>query len=811
MEKFFLRIIKHRKIILILAVIALALAGYMITQTNLNTDVARYLPDNSASKRTVTILREDFGINGDAEICAAGTSADFAEIEKLVADITALDDVSAVQWLGSYEGLFAFDEDKLISAEPSLPDENVNNVLRGLYFEYDGETYYTITISLTAANATAEAGDALEKIENVFDAYSKDYYLGGTATQGNNMIKTAFSELPQFLIVAVIIIMVILLIATPSVSAALIILLTIGISIIFNLGTNFFTEDISMVTFSVAAILQLALSMDYSIFLTHAFETARKENDDVKAMLIALKKTLVVIIASAATTIAGFCALLAMKYTMGMDLGLCLAKGVTLSFLTVINIQPCLMLCFRKFADKTQHKTLDPAFKWLRCVPEKLRVAAPVCALILLIPAFFLSNNVKYYYLDSHYDTEAVGPKAASQATGTQAIFVCETGSTEKQLKLAELIKNLDGVSSVTGYYSLIQDLAHGLTLPVYSSLTDQNKDTLMFELELTPELLLATAEGNPTAIEDAISSEISSYATKMLPSMITDATAAEAASLGRTLTAGEQQAVQDRVVADYSAELQALVTQQLEPLQHETDSFMGEFGEYKDKFFSEIDGKEYTFFTVKILGEPEGEKALAMVTSINNTTKFVLGTDTIYSAGNSQSVKDLAETTGTDLLIVNALSALLILIILLLTFKEFFISILLILLIELAIFINLSISTLTGNAINFMSYIIISAIQLGATIDYAILMTKTYRMELEKFSPYEAIDRSIHACAFPIITSVSILCGACLSVYFISTDTIIREITMLIARGSFISGVMVLFILPAILALVTTRKTKKN
>ncbi len=810
MEKFFLPIIKHRKLVLIIAVVALLLAGYMITRITLNTDVARYLPDNSSSKQTVTILRENFGINGDAEICAAGTSADFAEIEKLVSEIESLDEVAAVQWLGSYAELFDFDGERLVSAEPSLPDENVNKVLQGLYFEYEGESYYTITISLTAANATKEAGQALAKIEGVFEGYSNDFHLGGTATQGNNMMKTAFSELPKFLIVAIIIIMLILLIATPSIAAALIVLLSIGISIIFNLGTNFLTTDISMVTFSVAAILQLALSMDYSIFLTHAFETTRKENDDLPAMLIALKKTLVVIIASAATTVAGFCALFAMKYTMGMDMGLCLAKGVTLSFLTVVIIQPCLMLCFRKFADKTKHKSFDPEFKWLRCVPKKLRVAAPVLALLLLLPAFFLSNNVNYYYLDSHYDSEAVGAKAASQATGTQAIFVCESDSAETQLKLAGMIKNLDGVSSVTGYYSLIQDLAEGLTLPVYSSLTEQNEDTLMFELELAPELLLAAAQGDQAAIEESVSSEITAYATKTLPQMITEAATQEAAVLGRALTAGEQQAVQDRVVAEYTAELQSLVTAQLEPLENGTDSFMGQFEEYKDKFFAEIDGKEYTFFTVKILGEPEGEKAIGTVTAIDYTMQTVLGTDTVYSAGNTQSVKDLEATTRTDLLIVNGLSALLILIILLFTFKEFFVSVLLIVLIELAIFINLSISTLTGNAINFMSYIIISAIQLGATIDYAILMTKTYRMELEECKPYEAIDRSIRACAFPIITSVSILCGACLSVYFISTDVIIREITMLIARGSFISGIMVLFILPALLALVVGRKKTK-
>lgn len=810
MERFFLKVVRHRKLILIIAAFAAVAAVISLFHTNLNSDVARYLPDDSVSKQTIEFLRDNFGINGDAEICAEGTPENYKELTAIVKEIQALDSVSEVQWLGSYDGLFAFEDSKIVSAEKMLLDENVQKMTENLFIEYQGKSYFIITVSLAAANATTEAGEALTDISNILSGYSLPYDLGGNAVQSDSMIKSAMNELPTFIIVALIVIMIILLICSSSVVSALIFLVTIGISIILNMGTNFFTKDISTITFSVAAILQLALSMDYSIFLTHSFETARKTMDDETAMAVAMRKTLVIIAASALTTIAGFIALFAMKYTMGFDLGLCLAKGVTFSFLTVVFVQPCLMLCLKRASDKTAHKSLNPSFKGLSRLPKKLRSAAPLIAAILLIPAVFFSMSLKYYYLDSGFDAEAVGPKAAAQSVGTQSIFAVETVSAEKQLELSEKVKRLDGVSSVTGYYAIIQDLSEGISIPVYSSLEEQNEETLMFNFEPTAGEILAAVEGDRTPIQEKITAKLTNYLTAAAPALIQDAIENEAASLGRPLNEAEQHTLTEGTIAELSQKYRVLIESQLGGLETQLEDFGGQFDEYREKFFAEVDGVEYTFFTAKIAGQSAGQEALETVQGISATAKYVLDTDTVYIAGNTQTVSDLAEVTTIDLVIVSALSALLILIILLFTFKDFLTPILLILVIELAILINLSISTIMGSAINFMSYIIISAIQLGATIDYAILMTKNFRVELENFDPYEAIGRAIKASAFPIIVSMSILCGACLSVYFVSSDDIIREITMLISRGSFISGMMVLFILPAILAVVAKKKNKK-
>lgn len=811
MEKLFKALLRRRSLVLVITAVLLVVSVISLTKTTLNTDVARYLPDDSSSKQAISILRDEFDINGDAEICAQGSEENYDELSGLVEQITALDSVDEVQWLGSYEGLFEFDGESVLSTQELIPDENVRSLLNHLFFEYEGESYYIITISLKAANATLEAGDALDEITDIIQSYSLPYELGGTAVQSNDMLDSALGELPIFILVAGVVILVILIVCTKTFASALIILLSIAISILFNMGTNIFTEDISIVTFSIAAILQLALSMDYSIFLTHAFEEERKHADDTTAMIKAVKKTLVVILASALTTIAGFCALFAMKYTMGADLGLCLAKGVALSFLTVIIIQPCIMLCLRKLEAKTKHKYLNPQFAPLSRLPKKVRGGAPLLAAVLFIPMLICSLGLNYYYLDSGYDPDANGPKGASQSMGTQAVFIVETVSAEKQFELSEKVGNLDNVTGVTGYYALISELTDGASLPIYSSLTEQTGDTLMFELELKPAELLAAADGDTTALEDRISAKVESYATRELTALVTQALADEAAAQGRPLTADEQQAVIDSVSAEFTDELTGLVESQLTEFEESLGFLDSDLTEYKDKFFATIDGVEHTFFTVKILGESEGEQALDTLEAITYTIEYVLGTDTVYSTGSTQSVKDLAETTETDFLLINGLSALLIFIILFFTFKDFLTSILLIALIELAIFINLSINVFTGTPLNFMTYIIISAIQLGATIDYAILMTKNYRMRLQDSTNYEAIRHAVMDSAFPIMTSALILSGACFSVYFVASDPLIREITLLIARGAIISAIIVLFVLPATLAVLTPRLHKKK
>ena len=221
-----------------------------------------------------------------------------------------------------------------------------------------------------------------------------------------------------------------------------------------------------------------------------------------------------------------------------------------------------------------------------------------------------------------------------------------------------------------------------------------------------------------------------------------------------------------------------------------------------KSRFFADMDGEEYTYFIMRINGQPEGEQARATVERILGYIDTALGVSTHYAAGNSQVVTDLSEITRRDFAVVSGLSALLILVILIFTFKSVVLPVVLVALIELAVQINLAIPALQGVSINFMSYVIISAIQLGATIDYAILYTNNFRARLRECEYKLAAGRAAQDSAYSILISMAILASACLSVFLISSDTIIREITALIARGSLISAVLVLLILPALCCL---------
>ncbi len=811
MNKFFRTLIKHRIIVLIITLVALCLTGWQLTQTKLNSDIASYLPDDSNSRRAITMLSEKFGINGDAIICIEGSAEDYESIAGVVDKLSALPELDEILWLGSYGDLVTFDGEKVVSAQSLIPDDNVKELTGGLFTEFEGKEYYLINISMKAANASEEAGETLKLIENIVSEYDGEYFIGGNAVQSNDMLESALGELPKFMIVGFAVILLILLLTTKSIMAAVIFLVTIGISIVFNLGTNFFTSSISTITFSVAAILQLALSMDYSIFLTHAYEELRKTNDDTEALVLAIRKTLVVIAASALTTVAGFCALFAMKFELGFDLGLCLAKGVSFSFITVILIQPCLMMTFRKACDKTKHKALDPEFKHLSRLPAKLRIAAPIIAVVLLVPALYFSMKVNYYYLDSGYDTEAVGPKGAIQASGNQSAFIVKTGTPEKQFELAEKILDVDGVTELTGYYALVDTMTRGIKIPIYSSLEVQDESTLLFEVELTPEKALDVLEGREPdlGIEEMARKAVITAAGNAMPPIIEERITQESMRLMRPLSSDEQQLIIQGIFEELTATYQENISKQLSDLQNNFEGMSEQFDEYKDKFFATVDGEEYTFITVKITGESEGAEAKAALKDIERIIDEVLEDDYPLLTGNTSTVMDLERTTQTDFLVISAISVALILIILFITFKGFITPLLLVLVIQLAIFINLAISPIMGQSLNFITYVIISAIQLGATIDYAILMTKNYHLALETQGQMEAIGSAVRSSAFPILVSVSILCGACLSVYFISSDTIIREVTLLIARGAFISGIMVLFMLPALLTF-TGKKYKK-
>lgn len=922
-------LLRHKRAVLLITCVLLALSVWGMLKMQINSDISSYLPDNMTSRRTMTVLSEEFGINGDAQCVIEGGPDDYENIAQLADDIAALDDVSAVVWLGTYDGLFEFTDDGLASALDIMSDESVNKLVADYMAQYEGKSYYLLTLSLTVPNSGGPAGEVMDEVMALVDEYEArtgaDCFVGGNAMQSKNMLDSALGELPQFLLAACLVIAVILLLTSKSLMSSAIFLMTIGISILLNMGTNFINGEISSITFSVAAILQLALSMDYSIFLTHAYERASQQLEPERAMVQAVKRTSSVILASALTTVAGFCALFAMQFELGFDLGLCLAKGVVLSYLSVIIVQPCLMMFFRRACERTQHRTLAPSFNFMVKLPERLRWVALVFCCAVVVPAVLLANGLQYYYLDSNYDASATGAQALAQNLGNQTVFVTRHGSSEQQLELLQQLRAEEksgNVSGITGYYALLDNIASGLSIPIAD--IEENGGGELMTLQFTTEELISFIEGEiPQSVTDRVQAAITQKAQNLITSDVaarilvesiggsvdearrneitqqvvaeytakyiesigaqmseymgalgaltggtavdatdgtaaegatgeaadtTDSTAAtddaasgEAATTADSTTAtndaasGEAAATADSTaVTDDAASVEAAAT--TDGTTATNDAASGEIAAttdsaaatdaaasdstadldlsglmpdmsglseaIKSRFFADMDGEEYTYFIMRINGQPEGEQARATVERILGYIDTALGVSTHYAAGNSQVVTDLSEITRRDFAVVSGLSALLILVILIFTFKSVVLPVVLVALIELAVQINLAIPALQGVSINFMSYVIISAIQLGATIDYAILYTNNFRARLRECEYKLAAGRAAQDSAYSILISMAILASACLSVFLISSDTIIREITALIARGSLISAVLVLLILPALCCL---------
>ena len=952
MERMTAFLLRHKRAVLLITCVLLALSVWGMLKMEINSDISSYLPDNMTSRRTMTVLSEEFGINGDAQCVIEGGPDDYENIAQLADDIAALDDVSAVVWLGTYDGLFEFTDDGLASALDIMSDESVNKLVADYMAQYEGKSYYLLTLSLTVPNSGGPAGEVMDEVMALVDEYEArtgaDCFVGGNAMQSKNMLDSALGELPQFMLAACLVIAVILLLTSKSLMSSAIFLMTIGISILLNMGTNFINGEISSITFSVAAILQLALSMDYSIFLTHAYERASQQLEPERAMVQAVKRTSSVILASALTTVAGFCALFAMQFELGFDLGLCLAKGVVLSYLSVIIVQPCLMMFFRRACERTQHRTLAPSFNFMVKLPERLRWVALVFCCAVVVPAVLLANGLQYYYLDSNYDASATGAQALAQNLGNQTVFVTRHGSSEQQLELLQQLRAEEesgNVTGITGYYALLDNIASGLSIPIAD--IEENGGGELMTLQFTTEELISFIEGEiPQSVTDRVQAAITQKAQNLITSDVAARILVE--SIGGSVDEARRNEITQQVVAEYTAKYIESIGAQMseymgalgaltggtavdatngtaaegsngeaaattdsttatddaasgeaaattdstaatddaaaqrtalwqptmqraakqprrrtapqqptmrprrrtaaatgdaasEEAADATDGTAadGSSGEaaattdsaaatdaaasdstadldlsglmpdmsglseaIKSRFFADMDGEEYTYFIMRINGQPEGEQARATVERILGYIDTALGVSTHYAAGNSQVVTDLSEITRRDFAVVSGLSALLILVILIFTFKSVVLPVVLVALIELAVQINLAIPALQGVSINFMSYVIISAIQLGATIDYAILYTNNFRARLRECEYKLAAGRAAQDSAYSILISMAILASACLSVFLISSDTIIREITALIARGSLISAVLVLLILPALCCL---------
>lgn len=662
--------VRHTKTIITVFVLLTVICSVMALGVQINLDNTDYLPASSNAKQAVTQLTSDFGMRGSAVLMIH--ELDPVKVMTLKKALLEIPQVQEVVWLDGMVNL---------ETPPSFWESRIVN-------SFYKAGYARMNILFSDINDSIETQKGVDAVQAVA---GKDAFLAGPAVTSQHMVTRINNEVPIYSAVAVVLIVIILFLSTTSWLEPLLFLISIGASILINMGLNLFSGSVSQTTFSSASILQLAVSMDYSVFLLHRFHEQRAAGDGVKdAMVNAMTLSAKPVLASALTTIAGFFALVFMQFGIGPDLGLVLSRGVALSLLSVLTFLPALVIVTDKWVERWSHRELRLNFKHIAKYAVKARYFGLALLLVLAVVFYLAQGRIQYYYANENIlpidDTAITADTAMREQYGDveQSIILLPKEAPEKEMALGTALLKIPGVSSVDGLYT--QDTIGVPSEFLPTTLTDQ------FESENSRMMILRTDNGkeNDAAFETV-------------------------------------------------KQVRALV-----------------YSQYPN---AKIAGEPFTYL-------------------------------------------DLKTVTDRDATVVAWLSVIFILIILLITFRSIPIAVMTVFLIQGAIWTNVGLVYFTQTPMSFISFIIIGAIQLGATVDYAILFLSRYKENRLLMSAKEAAARTISDTGKSIITSSGILMSATFSVYFIASIRTGSELCLFIGRGALISTLYVLLILPGLLVL---------
>ena len=670
MQKFSNFVVRNKIIILFISLLMLipSIIGYIGTKTNY--DILVYLPSDIETLKGQNILKDDFNMGAfSVSLVDNNISAiDLIELENKIRNIECVTNVVSIT---DFTGT-------------TIPLEMIPKKMLDHVSSNDSKL---LLITFNTGTSDEETTEAIKTIEEL----SNNIKVGGMSAMALDMRKLVESQTFAYVAVAVVFCLIVLMISLDSYIVPLLLLGNIGISIIFNMGTNLMFGEISYITKAIAAVLQLGVTTDFSIFLYHKYEAAknnRKTNDE--AMSKAISETMVSVIGSSLTTIAGFLALCTMKFGLGKDIGLVMAKGVVFGVLTVLTVYPSLLLIFDKLIQKTKHKPLIPEFKFIKPIVMKGYKWIFIVFLVLLLPAYLSQKNTEVYYkldtsIPDDYNYSIVSKKLKEEygLISQSMILVDSNISNNSFSKMIDDIEKIDGIDSVI-------------------SINMFNKY--------------------------GISSDI-------LPSKI--------------------------------------------------------------KKMLETD--KYKLILVNSIYEIATDKLNEQVTKLNTVIKKY--DDKAILAGEGPLMNDLVEITAVDFRNVNYVSIGVIFIIMFFVLRSFSLPILLVLSIEFAIFINMGVPYWRGTSMPFVSSIVIGTIQLGATIDYAILLTTKYLEERKKGKDKnEAIEESLTSSVSSIFVSAMCFFAATFAVFAISKIDMISSLCLLMSRGAIISMLVVMFVVPSVL-----------
>ena len=628
----------------------------------------------------------------------------------------------------------------------------------------NGSALFSITFDGASDDEISAA--ALNDVKEKTNDY--DVYI--SAEIGDTKAETIANEMNLVMVIACVIILAVLLISSRTYMEIPVMILTFGVAAILNKGTNYIFGTISFVSNSIAVVLQLALAIDYAIILCHRYTEERETKESREAVISALSKAIPEISGSCLTTLSGLSVMGFMQFKIGLDMSIVLIKAIIISILTVFTLMPGLLMSFSKLIDRTHHKNFIPKIDvWCNGV-VKLRFITPCIFAVLIIVAFFLSGNCPYAYSDTNLSTITKNESQIARENitntftqnNTLAVLV-PSGDYEKEQKLTSELEQYPQVDTITALAAVeaIDGYSVGdkLSPREFSELTDMDIETVR---------------------------------------LLYSAYAVDNESYGRIIGGIDTYKVALLDMFDFVYEI---TDDGYVSLDSETQENLDELHDTLLDGKKQLEGENHTRLVMNLNLPEESEETFEFLDTVRDTAKKYYG-DNVLLAGNPTNSYDLSVSFKRDNMIINILSILFVLIVLFFTFQSSGIPIILILVIQGSIWINFSFPTIMNKPLFFMSYLVVSSIQMGANIDYAIVITNRYTELRRKMNKFDAIKQSLNL-AFPtIFTSGSILASAGFAIGLLSSDPTISSIGIALGRGTLISIILVMGILPQLLVL---------
>ena len=666
MRKLYESIVNHKKTVIVAFVMAMIVSAVCSTMVNVNYDINDYLPDGTASTVALDTMNEEYDMSiPNARVMVSNlTVAQALEMKQKLSEIEGVEDVT---WL-----------DDVVDTD--IPLETADKDTVENYYK-DNKALFTVTIN---------EHTRIETVNAIRDLIGDDNSMAGAAINTAIAAQATNKEVKNIIFLVIPICLAVLFLTSSSWIEPILLLGSIGVAILLNKGSNLMFGTISFVTNAAGGVLQLAVSMDYSIFLLHRFQEMREEGQAPKeAMINALCKSTGSILSSGLTTVIGFAALILMRFKIGPDMGLAMAKAIFISLVTVFVLFPVILLYCYPLIDKTAHKSLLPDFEKFGRFVTKLMVPAVLVFVLFIIPCnlgqkenFFSYGSSQIFSTDTQIGSDT---KKIEDIFGksNNLVLMVPKGDLQKESQLSKDLHNMPEVSSILSYVD----------------------------------------------------------------------------------NAGAE------VPMDY--------------VDNDT--------------LSKLISDNYSRLVLTVDADFEGEKTFALIEEIRALAKTYYG-DEYLLAGESASTYDLMDTITKDNDRVNLIAIGAVFLVLLLSMKSLSIPVILVLAIETAIWINLSVPYFTNDFVFYIAYLIISSVQLGATVDYAILLTSRYMEVRETASRKDTVVETLRSTTVSIMTSASILTIAGILLWKVSTHGVLSQLGHLLARGTALSTVIVLFVIPGML-----------